>query len=71
MSDTVDQRLVRTAQLYTFLEISLLDHIHFYKCDSRSRIDSATPSQFLEYPGKSHGILVWLVMSERGRYHKS
>lgn len=24
----------------------------------------------IEYLGKSHGILVLLVMSERGRYHK-
>jgi len=33
-------------------------------------IDSPAPKHILEYLGKSHGILVLLVMSERGRYHK-
>ena len=67
--ETLDQRLVIDARLYAFSNLPF-GPLLFYEIGPYGPIGCIAPLT-LEYPDKSHGILVLLLMSERGPYHKS
>jgi len=65
--ETAHRRHSVDARLYAFLESLMRSYLFLQaRCPEPNRLTSS----ILEYLGKSHGIVVLLLMSERGRYHK-